>query len=93
MRPTDLAADLRAETLKWLTLAEGRLPAESGEAEFLRNVAAYISDARYFLDRDDLIRAFEAVVWAWAWMEIGERVGVLRSGYAGGENANADSSI
>jgi len=29
------------------------------------------------LEKDDLIRAFEAIIWAWAWMEIGLQKGIL----------------
>ncbi len=74
----DLAEDLRAETLKWLRRAEELFCKLTGEEQFLGNVSAYLSDSRYFLDKGDLIRAFEAVVWAWAWMEIGLERGVLR---------------
>ncbi|NOQ38217.1 DUF357 domain-containing protein, partial [archaeon] len=41
------------------------------------NIKAYISDTQHFIDKGDLVRAFEAVVWAWAWLEIGKDVGVL----------------
>lgn len=67
----DLEGALRAETLKWLELAESLFAAVSGDDHFLENIAAYIKDSNYFLEKGDLIRAFEAVVWAWAWMEIG----------------------
>ena len=66
-----LEEDLRAETLKWLKKAEELFSRVSGEEQFLENVSAYLQDSRYFLNEGDLIRAFEAVVWAWAWMEIG----------------------
>lgn len=49
---------------------------ERGEA-FLQNVRAYRSDADHFSDEGDLVRAFEAVVWAWAWLEIGARIGAI----------------
>jgi hypothetical protein len=75
---TDLAEDLRAETLKWLTRAEELFSKLTGEEQFLENISAYLSDSRHFLDKGDLIRAFEAVVWAWAWMEIGLEIGLLR---------------
>jgi len=45
--------------------------------EFLRNINAYISDSEYFLEKRDLVRAFECVVWAWAWLEIGLDIGIL----------------
>ena len=66
-----LEEDLRAETLKWLKKAEELFSRVTGEEQFLENVSAYLQDSRYFLNDGDLIRAFEAVVWAWAWMEIG----------------------
>ena len=66
-----LEEDLRAETLKWLKKAEELFSRVSGEEQFLENVSAYLQDSRYFLNEGDLIRAFEAVVWAWAWLEIG----------------------
>ncbi|MCS7129804.1 MAG: DUF357 domain-containing protein [Archaeoglobaceae archaeon] len=42
-----------------------------GDKRFLDNIKAYASDAEFFLSRSDLIRAFECVIWAWAWLEIG----------------------
>jgi hypothetical protein len=81
VRALSLEEDLRAEIEKWLLKAEEALEPVSARGEegerFLANIAAYLSDCRYFLDKDDLIRAFEAVIWAWAWIEIGEDVGLL----------------
>lgn len=76
-----LEGDLRAETEKWLLKAEEAMETVSARGDegdrFLANVAAYLSDCRYFLEKGDLIRAFEAVIWAWAWIEIGEDVAIL----------------
>jgi len=47
--------------------------------EFLNNIRAYVSDSKYFLSKNDLVRAFECVVWAWAWLEIGMDLGIIRS--------------
>ena len=66
-----LEQDLRAETKKWLERAEELFCKVSGDELILENVSAYIRDSHYFLEKGDLIRAFEAVIWAWAWMEIG----------------------
>jgi len=66
-----LEEDLQMETLKWLEKAEALYCQISGDEHFLENVSAYIRDSHYFLEKKDLIRAFEAVIWAWAWMEIG----------------------
>ncbi len=77
----ETAEQLERETLKWLSRAKekaGTLEAVPGGDNFLENALAYISDARHFLEKRDLVRAFEAVVWAWAWLEIGEREGFLR---------------
>jgi len=75
-----LEEDLRAETEKWLLKAEEAVKRVSAREEagerYLANIAAYLSDSRYFLGKGDLIRAFEAV-WAWAWIEIGEDAGFL----------------
>lgn len=72
-----LEEELRKETLKWLERIEDRVKEIEGDEGFLRNINAYISDSRYFLEKGDLIRAFECVVWAWAWLEIGLEVGKL----------------
>ena len=74
----DLADDLRSETMKWLERAEGLFAKLSGEESFLENISAYITDSKYFLEKGDLIRAFEAVIWAWAWMEIGLEINKLK---------------
>ena len=73
--------ELRKETVKWLDRIKVRIRSirasnKKGE-EFLRNINAYISDSEYFLEKEDLIRAFECVVWAWAWLEIGLDIGIL----------------
>jgi hypothetical protein len=73
--------ELRKETLKWLERIKVRIVRikainRKGE-EFLRNINAYISDSEYFLEKRDLVRAFECVVWAWAWLEIGLDIGIL----------------
>jgi uncharacterized protein len=73
-----LEKDLRAETEKWQKKAQDLYEKVSGDGEFLENISSYIRDCQYFLDKGDLIRAFEAVIWAWAWMEIGLEKGILQ---------------
>jgi len=70
--------ELRSETLKWLERIEDRIKKVEGNSKFLENIKAYISDSKYFIEKGDLVRAFECVVWAWAWLEIGLEVGKLR---------------
>jgi hypothetical protein len=85
----NLEKDLRDETVKWLKRADELLQIivpgeEKSRAErFLENISAYIFDSRYFLEYGDLIRAFEAVVWAWSWLEIGLEMGILRKDLTG----------
>ncbi len=74
---SSLEIDLRAETEKWLEKAESLFSEVSGKEQFMDNISAYISDSKYFLNKEDLIRAFEAVIWAWAWLEIGLETGDL----------------
>lgn len=70
-----LEKELREETKKWLEKLEDKLREIEGERRFLENIKAYAKDCKYFLEKSDLIRAFECVVWAWAWLEIGLEVG------------------
>jgi hypothetical protein len=71
--------DLRNETKKWLEKIKNEkleLLDESRE-DFLKNIKAYISDSEHFLEKNDLIHAFEAVIWAWSWLEIGREMGII----------------
>ena len=72
--------ELRNETLKWLDKIKGRSFQGINETgkEFEINIKAYIRDSEYFLSKGDLVRAFECVVWAWAWYEIGCMLSLLR---------------
>jgi hypothetical protein len=74
-----LEEELRKETEKWLEkIKKVKIkPLSEKGKEFLRNIEAYIKDCEYFLEKGDLIRAFECVVWAWAWLEIGRDIGIL----------------
>ena len=75
---------LRDETEKWLEKInkERKIVNANDEkgADLLKNVDAYIEDTQHFLEKNDLIRAFEAVVWAWSWLEIGKELGIFRTG-------------
>ncbi len=76
--------DLHNETMKWLERAEQLIGEmvidgiDSRNEHFMRNISAYISDSKYFLKEGDLIKAFESVVWAWAWIEIGLEMEILK---------------
>lgn len=78
----DTGRRLKSETGKWLARMEKetgktRAPDKKGE-ELLENIRAYMKDSRYFLGKGDLVRAFEAVVWAWAVFETARELGALK---------------
>ena len=77
---------LKSETNKWLKRLEkstGDLKT-SGKVDSAKvrnsidNIHAYIKDAKYFRDKGDLVRAFEAVVYAWGIYETCLRLGVIK---------------
>ncbi len=77
----DAATELRTETEKWHEKLRSRLESvaavdDEGE-DLLENAQAYHSDADHFRAEEDWVRAFESVIWAWSWIEIGERLGHL----------------
>ncbi len=64
----------RQEIEKWLNKIEPlidniQILDPRGE-NMLRNMKAYISDCKHFLEKEDFMRSFEAVIWAWAIYEI-----------------------
>ena len=71
----------KQEIDKWLSRIEGvhpRLSAGSEKGEsILKNISAYISDSKHFLEEGDYVNSFEAVIWAWAWYEIGRDLGLV----------------
>jgi len=82
----ELEETLREETGKWLARLEeaysgfeptGKLP-EKDLKPIRQNVEAYIKDARYFLGKNDLVRAFEAVVYAWGLLEACQHLGLVK---------------
>ncbi len=51
---------------------------DANKKDLLKNLDAYISDTQHFLDKKDLIRAFEAVVYAWGILETLEHAGIVK---------------
>ncbi|MEM3723004.1 MAG: DUF357 domain-containing protein [Candidatus Hadarchaeales archaeon] len=77
----DLEEELRGEIEKWSkkldqSLAETAATSEMGE-KFLKNILAYRSDSEHFAGKGDLIKGFECLIWAWAYLEIGRALGHL----------------
>lgn len=76
---------LLAEIRKWtgkmeLELRDVETAGAKGN-EFLANIKAYVKDSGHFLGKKDLVRSFEAIIWAWAWLEIGRELGFLQKEY------------
>ncbi len=46
--------------------------------KYIENIYAYIEDSKYFLKEGKLIEAFEAIIWAWAWLEILKELGFIQ---------------
>tara|TARA_Y100000310_G_scaffold220574_1_gene222116 strand:- start:527 stop:763 length:237 start_codon:yes stop_codon:yes gene_type:complete len=71
--------ELRMEIAKWLPKAKKELKKikKVHDEDFLVNINAYIKDTTYFLEQGDLVKSFEAVVWAWSWIEIGKQKGMI----------------
>jgi len=74
----EVGEELKKETQKWLKRIRERVKKVEGDRRSLENITAYISDSDYFMEKGDLVRAFECVVWAWAWLEIGLEIGKLK---------------
>lgn len=77
----ETAKNLASETEKWKGRIEkeikGIKPGTKKSKEAMENINAYIKDSGYFLSRKDYIRAFEAVIWAWALLETGRKEGII----------------
>ncbi|KHO47731.1 MAG: hypothetical protein QT00_C0002G0391 [archaeon GW2011_AR5] len=75
--------DLARETEKWLKKAAAKRKKvrliDKSKSEMLKNIDAYVSDTKHFAKKGDMIRAFEAIVWAWAWMEILEELEIVKT--------------
>ena len=77
-----MEVELRAETEKWLKRAkeerENIVAVDEKSQAMLKNVDAYLKDTEHFREKGDLIRAFEAVVWAWSWIEICKELDIFK---------------
>ncbi len=78
-----LEGDLRKEIEKWSARLEKEMKdiriLDEGRAYMLENIRAYMKDSSYFLTSNDLIRSFEALIWAWAWLSILKELKIVKS--------------
>lgn len=70
---------LEKETRKWLERLEERVEKRDESVEQMENVTAYRDDTYHFLEEEDYIRAWEAVIYAWGILETLERLGKFKS--------------
>lgn len=78
-----LKDELLKEIERWTEKLDERLPKlkpvdDSGE-ELLENARAYRRDSEHFFEKDKLIESYESLIWAWAYVDIGERLNHLKS--------------
>ena len=66
---------LKEETEKWLEKLNDRIEGKNESVDQMENVLAYREDTKHFLEEEDYIRAWEAVIYAWGILETLERLG------------------
>jgi hypothetical protein len=73
---------LEEETKKWLIKAKDKrktiILVDKSRQDILKNIDAYISDSEHFMNKGDLIRSFEAIIWSWSIIELGLEYGFLK---------------
>ncbi len=78
-----LKNDLEKEIEKWSKKLDEKLPkieAEEDEGEeLLENAKAYRTDSDHFYEEGELIQSYESLIWAWAFVEIGEKLDLFKS--------------
>ena len=67
--------NLKEETEKWLEKLNKELEGLDRDVDQMENVLAYRDDTRHFLEEEDFIRAWEAVIYAWGILETLHRLG------------------
>ena len=81
MKAPDRIEDIEKETKKMLEKLEKEVKSirmtdrldKKTVSEAMENVHAYISDTKYFLEKKDFTRAFEAIVYAWGILDTLQR--------------------
>lgn len=78
----EFGTELKFETKKQLSKIEKEIKqiksVNKKGVQFLENINAYIADCKYFLEKNDFIRAFEAIVYAWGIYETCKELGILK---------------
>jgi len=78
---TDTKEQLKEEIKKWTeklgTSLDSAKALNNKGAEMLTNIKAYQADSIHFYEKGDLVRSFEALIWAWAYLEIGSELEII----------------
>jgi hypothetical protein len=74
--------EIKNEIVKMIEKIEpliGRIEIKDDRGEeMLVNMKAYISDSKHFLGDENYLKSFEAIVWAWAILEICEELDIFK---------------
>lgn len=70
---------LEKETEKWLDKLNQKLEGLNTDLDEMDNVYAYRDDTKHFLEKNDYIRAWESIIYAWGIFETLERLGKFES--------------
>ncbi len=74
--------ELEKEIEKWTGRLDEKLPnvkpSDGAGKEILENAEAYREDSEHFHEEGNLVKSFESLIWAWAFVEIGEKFDHLK---------------
>jgi len=74
----EMREEIKEMTVKIEPLIEKIVVKDDRGQEMITNMKAYISDSKHFLENGNLVKSFEAIVWAWAILEICEELEVFK---------------
>jgi len=75
---TKLTAEIEKWSKKLGDVLAGVNSSEGRGARMLQNIHAYREDSKHFYGKGDLVRSFECLIWAWAILEIGKELELLK---------------
>jgi hypothetical protein len=74
----DMREEIREMTEKIEEMIERVEVVDNRGVEMFTNMNAYVSDSKHFLKAKNLIKSFEAIVWAWAILEICDELEIFK---------------
>ncbi|MFH0929425.1 MAG: DUF357 domain-containing protein [Candidatus Aenigmatarchaeota archaeon] len=73
----EMLEEIKVMTEKIEPLVEKVVIKDEKGQEMLTNMKAYIEDSKHFLEKGKELKSYEAIVWAWAILEICEELDVF----------------